>query len=128
MSCHRLSKFFIGDLRELLLECRWFCDLTQNGGVRTFRHAVHAADAILCDEFRNVGSDIAEVTERAGGGRNDAAGYLVVGFQAFFSGAVVVRPDYARVEVLGIDDVDPNVFREFFNRDIDSFMHFFVTP
>ena len=43
--------------------------------------------------------------------------------EAFFSSAVVVGPNNARVEVLDIDNVYPDVFCEFFNRDIDSLVH-----
>ena len=58
-------------------------DLAQNGGIRTLRDAFHAADAVFGDEQRNIGSDIAEVAQRAGSAGNDAARHLIVGDKPF---------------------------------------------
>ena len=84
---------------------------------------LHAADAIFGDEFRNIGSNVAEIAERSGGWGDDAPSNLVVSFEAFFSSAVVICTDNARVEVLDIDNIHSDVFCELFNRYIDSFVH-----
>ena len=77
---HSLAGFFIRELPQSLLQRRRLHDLAQDCSVRAFRHAIHATDTILCDELGNIGSDIAEVTEGAGGGGNDTARYLIIGF------------------------------------------------
>src|SRR5207244_12670173 len=53
---HGLACFFVGDLRESLLERRRLDDLAKNRGVRTLRHAIHATDAISCEEIGKLGS------------------------------------------------------------------------
>jgi hypothetical protein len=58
-------------------------------------------------------------------GRNNAAGNRVVGWQPFFGRAVVVGAHHVLVEVFGVDDVYADVLDEFFNADINSFIHLF---
>src|SRR5262249_50099020 len=114
---------FIGDSAQSLFQRRRFHDFTEDGGVWALRDAVHAADAIFRDELRNVGGDVAEITQRSGTCRNDAARDLIVGDKALFGGALVVFSDDAFVEIVNVDDIQTNIGRQFLYGDDDLFGH-----
>ena len=128
LCAHGFAGLFIGDPRESIFQRAGLDNFAEDRGVRAFGDAIHTADTIFSYEFRNVRSDIAEIPERAGGCRDNASRDLIVGFETFFSCAVVVGSNNARVEVLGIDNIYADVFCEFFNRDIDSLIHYLLTP
>ena len=69
----------IGEPLEVMVERGGIHDLAQNRGVRALRNAFHVAHAVLADEFGDVGGDVAEVAQGAGGSRHHAARRLIVG-------------------------------------------------
>src|SRR5207247_5001385 len=87
---HCFPFFFVPNGSQFRFEGRRLDDLAEDRCVRAFGHAIHAANTVLGNEERNIGSNVAEVAKRSGRGRNDAAGYLIVGFKSFLSSAVVV--------------------------------------
>ena len=95
----------VRDFLQLGLELRLGHDLAEDRGVRTFGHALHAADAVLAVEQRNLGRDVGEVAQHAGAGGDERPQGRSVGGQAEFGGAVVVSTNDAFVEVLHVEDV-----------------------
>src|SRR6266550_2429585 len=74
------AQLLVGELGQPIGESGGISHFRQDRRIRTLRDAIHAAHAVFDNKERNVGSDIAEVAERPGGRRNNAAGYSVVGF------------------------------------------------
>ena len=60
---HQLALRFIADLAQLLIEDGRLNNLAEDRGIRALSHALHAADAVLGDEHRNIGRDVTEIAK-----------------------------------------------------------------
>src|SRR5262249_1798471 len=66
----QLAVGWVGNRVHLLLPVALAQYFAQDGRIGAERHAIHAASAILLDVLRDVGSDVTEVAQRGGSGRN----------------------------------------------------------
>ena len=69
----RRCLIFIGDFGEFLIQFRLGHHLAEDGRVRTFGDAGHAADAILAVEQRNLRRDVGKVAQDARAGGDERA-------------------------------------------------------
>src|SRR5262249_49422213 len=83
----------------------------EDGRVGAFGYAVHAAGAVFRNVLGDFRSDVAEVAERGGAGRDERAGHGQVGGQVLLAPAFLVAANDALVEVEHVQDrqTDPLV-------------------
>src|SRR6185312_5729741 len=77
--------------------------LAENGGVRAFGDAVHAAGAVFGNVFGNFRGDVGEIAQACGAGGHKRAGQGEIGREVFLAVAFLVAADDAFVEVVDIE-------------------------
>ena len=124
LGAHGSTQRLVGDFRQPIVECGGLCHFAEDGRVRTLRDAIHAPDAVFDHELRDVLRDVTEIAERSGTRGDKAAGYHVVGVQAFFRGSIVISANYALVEVSYIHYVEFDIVDPFVQSPEDGFHYF----
>lgn len=98
------NRLGVAESRKLFVEDGFRQRFPEDRGVRADVHAVHATDAPGRVEDRDLWRQVAEVAERAGPGRNQAAAQAVVGGESVRGPARRIGWKDPVAEVLEIDE------------------------